>query len=357
MDLPTAAAGPFPRNARRNTPQQDVILMPVPPPNPAARLEQLATEFAAAFEEMSLRFGKPNIRTLTVSPIPGRFGQGFPGLVYLSTMSYLEEQDRPLPRGSMMQQTFFSEILHAHEIAHQWWGNGLTSAEYQDDWLMEALANYSALWLLEKKKGVKTLDGLLELYKENLLRKQDDGRTVESAGPLTMGYRLHSSQYPTSWPVITYEKGTWVLHMLRKRMGDEAFQKMLAQFYQRNVMKPVTTAQFQKIAAEFLPARSPDPTLESFFEQWVNGTGIPSLKLTWTTTGRAPKVRLKASVTQSDVDENFTAWVPVEIQVPRQKPIVRWIQTGDEGATLEVDLPAAPVKVTLDPGNATLARK
>ena len=140
-------------------------------------------------------------------------------------------------------------------------------------------------------------------------------------------------------------------------MGDEAFQKMLAQFYQRNVMKPVTTAQFQKIAAEFLPARSPDPTLESFFEQWVNGTGIPSLKLTWTTTGRAPKVRLKASVTQSDVDENFTAWVPVEIQVPRQKPIVRWIQTGDEGATLEVDLPAAPVKVTLDPGNATLARK
>ncbi len=359
VDLPAAAAStPFPRPGRRNNPApSEVLMMPVPPPNPAARLEELAGEFASAFEEMTARFGKPNIRTLTVSPIPGRFGQGFPGLVYLSTMSYLEEADRPLPRDSKMQQTFFSEILHAHEIAHQWWGNGVTAAEYQDDWLMEGLANYSALWVLEKKKGVRVLDAILELYKEDLLRKQEDGRTVESAGPVTMGYRLHSSQYPNSWPVITYEKGTWILHMLRRRMGDEAFLKMLAEFYRRNVLQPVTTGQFQKVAAEFLPAKSPDAKLETFFEQWVNGTGIPSLKLTWTTSGKAPRVRWKGTVTQTDVDENFTTWVPVEIQVARQKPIVKWIQTGEEGATLEVDLPSAPLKVTLDPGNATLARK
>ncbi|MBL8175421.1 MAG: hypothetical protein JNK48_12175 [Bryobacterales bacterium] len=357
VELPQATAGPFPRTGRRNTPPSDVMMMPVPPPNPAARLEQLAAEFASAFDEMALRFGKPNIRTLTVSPIPGRFGQGFPGLVYLSTMSYLEEADRPLPRGSEMQQTFFSEILHAHEIAHQWWGNGVTAAEYQDDWLMEALANYTALWILEKKKGSRSLDWILDLYREDLLRKQEDGRTVESAGPVTMGYRLHSSQYPTSWPVITYEKGTWILHMLRKRLGDAAFQKMLAQFYQRNALQPVTTAQFQKVAAEFLPPQSPDPKLESFFDQWVHGTGIPTLKLTWTTTGRAPKLRWKATVTQSDVDENFTAWVPIEIQLPRQKPIVKWVQTAAEPVTIEAVLTAPPVKVTLDPGNATLARK
>lgn len=357
VDLPTAQTPSFPRTGRRTQPQPDVMMMPVPPPNPAARLEELASEFASAFEEMALRFGKPNIRTLTVSPIPGRFGQGFPGLVYLSTMSYLEEADRPLPRGSTMQQTFFSEILHAHEIAHQWWGNGVTAAEYQDDWLMEALANYSALWILEKKKGLRTLDSILDLYKEDLLRKQEDGRTVESAGPVTMGYRLHSSQYPTSWPVITYEKGTWILHMLRRRMGDVAFQKMLAQFYQRNAMQPVTTAQFQKVAAEFLPPKSVDPKLETFFDQWVNGTGIPTLKLTSTTTGKAPKIRWKGTITQTDVDENFTTWVPVEIQVARQKPIVRWVQTSHEPVTLELDLPSPPLKATLDPGNATLARK
>ncbi|MBL8219944.1 MAG: hypothetical protein JNL62_11985, partial [Bryobacterales bacterium] len=79
--------------------------------------------------------------------------------------------------------------------------------------------------------------------------------------------------------------------------------------------------------------------------------------LTSTTTGKAPKIRWKGTITQTDVDENFTAWVPVEIQVARQKPIVRWVQTSHEPVTLELDLSSPPLKATLDPGNATLARK
>src|SRR6188474_3777791 len=129
-----------------------MVMIPQPLPNPAARLQQLANDIGATFDEMTARFGKPPVKTLTVSPIPGRFGQGFPGLLYLSTLVYLDPSERPL-RSNSPQQIFFSEVLHAHEIGHQWWGNGVTSADYQDDWLMEALANYSALWSLERKKG------------------------------------------------------------------------------------------------------------------------------------------------------------------------------------------------------------
>lgn len=343
------------RGGRRTQPTPELLLPPIPP-SPTARLQQVASEIASTLQEMASRIGMPPLQTLTVSPIPGRFGQGFPGLVYLSTISYLDPSERPQVRTGV-QQMFYSEILHGHEIAHQWWGNGVTSADYQDDWLMEALANYSALWVLEHKKGARALDAVLEEYKNNLLKKEDDGRTIESAGPITMGHRLYSSLSPASWSLVTYEKGSWILHMIRRRMGDERFSKMLSALYSRNMHQAITTEQFRATAREFLPPGSVDPKLDEFFEHWVHGTGIPSLKLSWTTTGKAPRVKLTGTITQSDVDEDFSIWTPVEIHLPRRKPLIKWVRTNSDAEKFEVTLPAAPVRVVLDPGNATLARK
>jgi len=343
------------RGPRRAQPSPELLLPPIPP-SPTARLQQVASEIASSFQEMASRLGMPPIKTLTVSPIPGRFGQGFPGLVYLSTLSYLDPSERPQVRTGV-QQMFFSEILHGHEIAHQWWGNGVTSADYQDDWLMEALANYSALWVLERKKGARALDTVLDDYRNNLLKKDEDGRTIESAGPITMGHRLYSSLSPASWSLVTYEKGSWIVHMLRRRMGDERFSKMLAALYSRNTYKAITTGMFQATASEFLPPGSVDPKLDGFFDHWVKGTGIPSLKLSWTTSGKAPRVKLTGTITQTDVDEEFSIWTPVEIQMARRKPVVKWVRTNSEAEKFEVMLPVAPVRVVLDPGNATLARK
>ena len=104
---------------------------------------------------MASKFGPPALPHLTVSPIPGTFGQGFPGLIYLSTLSYLKN----LPRGSaphgQANEMFFQDLLQSHETAHQWWGNRVTTASYRDNWLMEALASYSALLYLEKSKGAQ----------------------------------------------------------------------------------------------------------------------------------------------------------------------------------------------------------
>jgi hypothetical protein len=97
-------------------------------PDPHAHLQRLAAEIGAAFEFMAGKFGAPPLRTLTVSPIPGSFGQGFPGLVYLSTISYLPAEQRPVSANNEYLQTFFSDILHAHEVAHQWWGNAVSTS-------------------------------------------------------------------------------------------------------------------------------------------------------------------------------------------------------------------------------------
>ena len=266
-------------------------------PNPAARLTEMAGDVANAFEFMANEFGPPPTKTLTVSPIPGNFGQGFTGLVYLSTLSYLDPAQRPAAVHNKFEQTFFSDVLEAHEVAHQWWGNLVVAAGYQDNWLLESLANYSALLYLEKKKGARAIYPILEAYRNHLLAKAPNGKSLESAGPLTWGYRLESSQAPSAFHVITYEKGTWVLHMLRKRIGDAPFQKMLREMCERFQFQPLGTEEFRQVASRYLPARSVDPDLTGFFDTWVYGTGIPALKLSYSMRG----LRLSGTVSQSDV--------------------------------------------------------
>ena len=338
----------WPRTQRR--PQEIVALPPPPAPNPAARLEQLAAEIADSMDFFAARFGPAPMKRLTVSPIPGKFGQGFPGLIYLSTLSYIDPRYRPIQSA---QQTFFSELLHEHEVSHQWWGNVVTADGYQDSWLMEALANYSSILYLEKKRGPRAVDQVLAGFRDHLVAKDEAGRTLESAGPITWGLRLDSSNTPLAWQVITYEKGAWIIHMLRQRLGDAAFQKMLFELVQRYRLQSITTPEFQKLAASFLPPKSVDPDLEAFFDSWVYGTGVPELKLNQVVKGKAPAVTLQLSVTQTEVGESFSALVPVEIQSAKGKRTV-WLVSGDE--PVSVKLPAAPLRVQLDPAHAVLRR-
>ncbi len=334
-----------------------VVVPPPPPPDPTARLDALVSEVAAAFEFLSAQFGPPPLKTLLVSPIPAMFGQGFPGLVYLSTLSYLDPQTRPLNLRDQTHRLFFTETLPAHETAHQWWGNLVTSASYQDDWLMEALASYSALMMLERRRGPRVMASVLEAYKSHLLDKDDQDRTRESVGPLGWGLRLRSSQAPEAWRTIVYEKGAWVIHMLRRRMGDERFLQMLGELIRRYRYREVSTETFRSLAAEFHPPRLPDPKLESFVENWILATGVPGLKLSRTVKGKAPNLKLTVTVTQSDVGEDFSAAVPVEIQVGRGRPIVEWVRTGGDPVTFTLSLRQPPLKVILDPHDSVLAVK
>ena len=324
-----------------------------PPPNPTARLETLATEIASALDFMAAKLGPPALNHLAVSPIPGTFGQGFPGLIYLSTLSYLNQvpSNIGLPKTADL---FFEDLLEAHETAHQWWGNRITAESYRDYWLMEALANYCALLYVEKKKGPRAVDEMLESYRVALLSKNEEGETRESAGPIVLGQRLQSSVQPGAWTTITYGKGSWILHMLRQRMGEERFVAMLGGIMKRYDHRAITTEEFRQEAAAALPPKSDDPKLEGFFAQWVYGTGIPALKLTYTLKGAAPAVKLTAKLTQTGVDEDFSAWTPVEIRFPRGPAIVKWIASASDPVTFSMTLKQMPSKVVLDPRNAVL---
>ncbi len=343
--------------ARRRT---DQLAMPPPQneavPSPTEHLNALAAEVANALDFMAGKFGPPALPHLTVTPIPGTFGQGFPGLIYLSTLSYFRQLPPRLNNGSLTNNLFFQDVLQAHETAHQWWGNRVAAAGYRDNWLMEALANYSALLYLEKRRGARAMDLMLETYRDNLLLKSENGQVVDSAGPIVLGTRLESSIEPRAWRAITYGKGSWIMQMLRARIGDERFTAMLGEIARRYDRKEISTDEFRSVAAGFLPPKSDDPKLETFFGQWVYGTGIPSVKMTYSVKGAAPNVKVTGTVTQSDVDEDFTALVPIEIQVARGKAVTQWVRTSDTPATFSVALKTLPLKVTLDPHHALLRK-
>jgi hypothetical protein len=360
---PRAAAMPPPvlspgAGISHRRPDLEVAFPIAPPtPNPLEHLQTLAGEVASAMEFMTSKFGPPALPHLTVSPIPGTFGQGFPGLIYLSTLVYLKSvPGTKVGNAGASAELFFQDVMQAHETAHQWWGNRVTPATYRDNWLMEALANYSALLYLEKRRGTRSLETMLVNYRDSLLARNEAGQTVDSAGPIVLGTRLESSQEPRAWRTITYSKGSWILQMLRGRLGDERFLALLAEISKRYDHKDITTEEFRLLAAEYLPAKTDDPKLESFFEQWVYGTGIPAVKLTWTVKGAAPNLRLRGTVTQSGVDKDFSAAVPVEIVLGKGRTMTQWVRSADVPVTFTVALKAAPQKVSLDPHYALLRK-
>jgi len=325
-------------------------------PGPLDRLQEIATGVASALEFMAARFGPPALGHLTVSPIPGTFGQGFPGLIYLSTLSYLKTV--PHSAGSLAEarELFFQQVLQTHETAHQWWGNRVTTLSYRDNWMMEALANYSALLYLEKTNGARAVDTMLDIYRTELLAKGENGQQVESAGPITMGTRLESSQDPSAWRSVTYGKGTWIIHMLRRYLGDQRFFAMLAEVLKRYDHQEMSTEDFRRVAARFTPPKSDDADLETFFDTWIYSTGIPTLKMSYSVKGKAPALRLVGTVTQTGVEGDFAALVPVEIHLPGGQTTTQWVRCGSEPAPFNVAVKQPPLKVTLDPDRAVLRR-
>jgi hypothetical protein len=334
-----AIAPAFPRRRMVSNPSEISEPPAADQPDPAARMDELTASLLDTLDFMTQEFGPIPIHNLEVTPIPGGFGQGFPGLIYLSTLAYINPGLLSPRIREHSGELFFSDLLETHEVAHQWWGNLVVPASYHDDWLIESLANYSALLLLERKKGVKALDTVLDDYRTHLLSKTDDGRTLESAGPIIWGHRLESSLTPDGWRVVTYEKGTWIIHMLRRRLGDEKFLALLREVASHH--HSISTEEFRELASQYAP-KTPDPDLKIFFDNWVYGTGVPSVKLSYAWRG----AKLSGTVAQRDVGDDFSAYVPVEVQT-RSGSDIYWLPTGTDPAAFSIPLKSPPLRVSL----------
>jgi len=289
----------------------------------------LPAQAASILDYYTARWRPLPIHSLAISPIEGYFGQGFPGLIYLSSISYLREEDRPSQLRNPQLDSFFSEMLLPHEIAHQWWGNMVSQANYRTAWLFEAMSNYSALEFLEQNKGRAAAEAVLERYRQDLLAA-DKGKALESAGPVDFGERLLDNNGLRSWHVIVYEKGAWILHMLRMRLGDEAFHTLQNRLLGDSQSKLIANDDFRKLAAGLLPTAQPDQSLSLFFDNWVYSTGIP--RMAFHSAGASVSLKV------SGVDEGFALDLPLRCADAGGKEHVEWVHAG--AGENSYDLPA-----------------
>jgi aminopeptidase N len=161
------------------------------------------------------------------------------------------------------------ESLMAHEIAHQWFGDAATETQWQHLWLSEGFATYMTLCYLENKYGPDTL-------KKSLIADRRKVITFEKRRLTPIVDTTVKSDYMQLLNPNSYEKGGWVLHMLRRAIGDQAFWKGIATYYATYRNKNASSADLEHIM-ETVSGKD----LHGFFHQWLNTPGHPHLLITW----------------------------------------------------------------------------
>src|SRR5262249_1362401 len=152
-------------------------------PEPAREVRQIADKAAANVRFLSAQLDPFPYTNLEITQLPGIVSQSWPGLIYLSSMAFLDRNER-LAVGLRDPYTdlLLSRLMLAHEIAHQWWGDAVDWVSYRDEWIIEALANYCALLVLEKEDP-QSAKIALDYYRNQLLKEGANG-IISDAGPV-----------------------------------------------------------------------------------------------------------------------------------------------------------------------------
>jgi hypothetical protein len=293
------------------------------PPSPSAALKQIGAEIADSIHFLEKLNGDFPFNHLDVTQIPGSFGQGWPELVYLSTLAFLPPETAENAGLNPWAQGAARDLMPCHEVAHQWWGNVAGAASYRDIWIQEGMANYLALLYADSKKpGEHRETKWLEHYREDLSAKiPGSDRSIEDVGPLVLGFRLSSAKIPTAYETLIYGKGTWVMHMLHEMLRDSAskdpdarFREFLRAILSEYRFKPLSTEDLQRAVEQHMtPAMDLDGNrkMDWFFEQYVRGTGMPHYAVKFESKAHGQEYIVSGRLEQSGVEDIFTAPVPL----------------------------------------------
>lgn len=233
------------------------------------------------------------------------------------------------------------EYFLAHEIAHQWWGQGVTWARYRDHWLSEGMAQYASALYLRERYGQDAFSKILKKFSRWTEQKS-------SWGPIILGSRLSFINF-AAYQAIIYNKAALVLNMLSDMLGEDVFFQGLRQFFNRHKFGPAATGQFRR-AMEEVSGR----TLADFFSAWFESHLLPDVRCRYRVDFRPGESVLKLRVDQVNGVFSFPLWI-------------EW-QSGDGGSgrekilieretqDFELVLPAQPKRIKVNPDGAVPGR-
>ncbi|HEY4950710.1 MAG TPA: M1 family aminopeptidase [Candidatus Acidoferrales bacterium] len=341
-----------------------------PAPSPTSALKQLGASVQDSIHFFENLNGAFPFDHLSVAQIPGSFGQGWPGLVYLSTLAFLPAETQERAGLDEWAQSEARDLMPFHEVAHQWWGNVTGAASYRDVWIEEAMANYLALWYADTKKpGQHRLTNWLEHYRAELTAKvPGTERSIEDVGPLVLGPRLSSLKVPNAYNALIYGKGTWVIHMLREMLRDPnakdpdaRFRELLRAILAEHQFRPLSTADFQHaIEQHMTPAMDLEGThrMNWFFDQWVRGTDLPRYTVKFEVKPHGNAFIVSGRLEQQGTEDVFTAPVPLyALRIggkPERLGVV--VTTGAE-TRFHFESRIRPTRIVIDPNLTLLCTK
>jgi aminopeptidase N len=231
-----------------------------------------------------------------------------------------------------------------HEIAHQWFGNAVTETTWDDAWLSEGFATYFTMLYQEYAYGEnvytdelkKARTRVFNFYNKDTTYKIIDNRTAEE-GPVTND--------------MTYQKGAWVLHMLREKMGHEAFKNGIKAYYKKYFNRNATTDDFFEEMQKFT-----ENELSTFRNQWLHRPDVLNLEATWTYDVNSSQ--LEISFEQKQLS-GFYFNVPVEIELiesgGKGKKLIKF-DMNSKHKIFKIPLDKKPAAMLPDPRSVLLAK-
>jgi aminopeptidase N len=221
-----------------------------------------------------------------------------------------------------------------HEIAHQWFGNAVTEFDWDDVWLSEGFATYFTLVYLEHSAGHdEFVRGLIKSREQiiSYLSKNPDSPIVHN--------NLNDMSKVTS--ALTYQKGAWVLHMLRHKVGEVNFQRGIRSYYKKYFNGNATTNDFRQ---EMEQASGMD--LMAFFKQWLNCDGLPNIKARWKWDPKTKELLVTVSQKQS-----LPFAFPLEFGIRSEDQNIQILKAAVDKSESSFSFPMEkrPLSVSLDP--------
>lgn len=235
----------------------------------------------------------------------------------------------------------------AHEIAHQWWGQAVGWKNYHEQWLSEGFAQYFAALYAGENRGPDALAAIMRQMRRWAVEQSDQG-------PIYLGYRLgHVKGDSRVFRAIVYNKSAVVLHMLRKLAGDERFFAGLRRFYEQSMFRKAGTEDFRRVM-EAETGRN----LERFFERWVYGFGLPSVRVTHrieTKPGGETDVVIEA--TQAGLIYDLPVTITIEQANGARRDVLLLLTEASAELRVPVDAARGSVRrVVVDSDASALAR-
>jgi aminopeptidase N len=229
-----------------------------------------------------------------------------------------------------------------HEIAHQWFGNAVTEYDWDDVWLSEGFATYFTLLFIEHQYGRDAfLDGLEK--SKNMV----NGFYEKNPGYRIVHNNLKDMSQVTS--LQTYQKGSWILHMLRGIVGDEAFQKGIRSYYTQYMNRNATTTDFRRTMEE-----SSGMDLKTYFEQWLYKPGTLKINASWKYDASKRDVMINLNQIQTD---GSLFKMPIEVAIYQSEdkpPLIKKIAINEMSNVFRIPIEFAPTKIVLDPNSWVL---